>query len=294
MELSAIEFLALGAASKLIGTDLTPLRRATGGYTPALRVVCDSNKGRFFVKVGTTPLTAEFIAREISIYQRMDFPFMPRVIAADHNPELPILVIEDLSDAEWPPPWSADCVDRVVGAIKEMHAQTAPIEGFFDVLGLGESNWETVAADPSPFLNLGIVDSRWLDRSLPLLMTAEATCEVGGTALCHYDLRSDNICLTSNGVKFVDWNAACLASPTLDLGFMLPSMEYEGGPSPERILPGEAGVASRVAGFFAMRAGLEQIPDAPFVRRVQKEQLSTALPWVIRELGLEPIEPWRP
>ena len=281
-------------ASKHIGAELRPVRKATGGYTPALRIVCDSDKGRFFVKAGTTPLTADFINREISIFQRIQFQFMPRLISADANPELPILVLEDLSDAEWPPPWTGDRVDRVVATIEEMHAQTAQIEGFFDVLGLGESNWETVAADPSPFLNLGIVDSRWLDRSLPLLMSAEATCEVGGTALCHYDLRSDNICLTSNGVKFVDWNAACLASPTLDLGFMLPSMEFEGGPPPERILPGEAGVASRVAGFFGMRAGLEQIPDAPFVRRVQKQQLSAALPWVIRELDLEPIEPWKP
>ena len=51
-------------------------------------------------------------------------------------------------------------------------------------------------------------------------------------------------------------------------------------------MPGAPEVAALVSGFFASRAGLPIIPDAPFVRRVQREQLSTALPWVQRALGL--------
>jgi hypothetical protein len=67
---------------------------------------------------------------------------------------------------------------------------------------------------------------------------------------------------------------------------LLPSLHYEGGPPPEAILPGAPEVAAWVAGFFAARAGLPIIPDAPAVRRVQREQLSTALPWAQRALGL--------
>jgi hypothetical protein len=53
-------------------------------------------------------------------------------------------------------------------------------------------------------------------------------------------------------------------------------------------LPDAPEIAAWLAGFFAARAGLPIIPDAPLVRRVQREQLSTALPWAQRALGLTP------
>ena len=108
------------------------------------------------------------------------------------------------------------------------------------------------------------------------------------TSVCHFDLRSDNICLTATGAKFVDWSDACLGNPRLDLGFWLPEILcFEGGPLPETILPDAPEVAAWVSGYFAARAGLPNVPDAPFVRRVQREQLTTALPpWVARALKL--------
>jgi hypothetical protein len=47
--------------------------------------------------------------------------------------------------------------------------------------------------------------------------------------------------LIGQRVVFVDWNLACRSNPELDLGFWLPSLAYEGGPAPERLLPGGAG-----------------------------------------------------
>ena len=67
-------------------------------------------------------------------------------------------------------------------------------------------------------------------------------------------------------------------------------LAYEGGPSPEEAYPAANVFAARVAGFFAARAGEADIPDAPFVRRVQREQLSTALPWAVRVLGLPELD----
>jgi thiamine kinase-like enzyme len=121
---------------------------------------------------------------------------------------------------------------------------------------------------------------------LPLLIQTEAQCNTEGNTLTHVDLRSDNICLTSKRAIFVDWNLACLSNPKLDLGFWLPSLAYEGSPSPEQILPDAPEVAAWVSGFFAARAGLPDISDAPRVRLVQRQQLGTALPWVIRALNL--------
>lgn len=148
------------------------------------------------------------------------------------------------------------------------------------------SSWERVAADPRPFLALGMVSEGWLAEALPLLIEYEGRCSTEGESLTHGDLRSDNICLGAGRVIFVDWNLASLSNARLDLGFWLPSLAYEGGPEPEQILPDAPEVAAWVAGFFAARAGLPPVPGSPGVRVVQQRQLSTALPWVVRALGL--------
>ncbi|MGI8639393.1 MAG: sensor histidine kinase [Pyrinomonadaceae bacterium] len=63
----------------------------------------------------------------------------------------------------------------------------------------------------------------------------------------------------------------------------------EGGPEPEKILPDAPEVAAWVSGFFAARAGLPEISDAPRVRLVQRQQMETALPWAVRALDLPPL-----
>jgi hypothetical protein len=44
-------------------------------------------------------------------------------------------------------------------------------------------------------------------------------------------------------------------------------------------------LAAVVAGFFAARAGMPDIPKAPRVRGVQLAQLAVALPWAARSCG---------
>jgi aminoglycoside phosphotransferase (APT) family kinase protein len=108
----------------------------------------------------------------------------------------------------------------------------------------------------------------------------------------HFDVRSDNLCLIEDRALFVDWNHACIGNPVLDTASWLPSLEAEGGPAPEEVLapdtPGLAEIAALLAGYFCARAGLPEIPQAPHVRRLQREQAGTALPWAARMLGLPP------
>ena len=71
--------------------------------------------------------------------------------------------------------------------------------------------------------------------------------------------------------------------------FWLPSLELEGGPKPDAVLPSGPGVAelaALVAGFFAARAGLPPPSGAPTVRGIQLAQLRPALAWACRALGL--------
>lgn len=214
---------------------------------------------------------------------------MPEFLGFDADDEPLLLVTEDLSGATWPPPWTRRTVHVALETIAAMHATPADLPAGGLLMGR-DAGWPSVAEDPAPFLALELVSAQWLEHALPTLIAAEASCQLSGTSLTHLDLRSDNMCVAGRRAKFVDWAEACLSDPQVDLGFWLPSLAYEGGPKPEAILPYAPAIAATVAGFFAARAGLPLIPDAPNVRRVQREQLSTALPWAQRALGLPPLD----
>jgi thiamine kinase-like enzyme len=282
-----IDAALLRRMERLVGATVESWTPVAGGYSPAIRLRCRTPAASFFAKIGATPLTADFLRREISVYRTVSGAFMPKLLAFEDDAEAPILILEDLSAAQWPPPWDDRRVELVLARIHEMHDTQASLAGA-GVDGAARSNWQAVAADPAPFLALGVATARWLDAALPILMTHEARCRTDGKSFTHMDLRSDNMCITARGALFVDWNFACRSNPALDLGFWLPSLAYEGGPAPERILPDAPDVAAWVAGFFAARAGLPVIPDAPRVRVVQLRQLETALPWAARALGLPP------
>lgn len=274
---------------RLLGWAPDAWRPVQGGYTPTARYAVAGGGRTGFVKVATTPVTAAQINREIVAYTGISGRYVPHLLGAEADPVEPILIIEDLSSATWPPPWSDRLVDQVLEAIAEMHATRTDLK-HGGLLDGREAGWPTVASDPMPFLALGQVSAAWLEHALPTLIAAEQACHLAGDALTHLDLRSDNLCITSDGVKFIDWPEACRSAADVDLGFFLPSLAYEGGPLPETIQPDRSDIAALVSGFFAARAGLPDIPLSPFVRRVQREQLSTALPWAIRALGLPPAD----
>ncbi len=276
--------------SRLIGAPIESFRRVQGGYTPALRLVCTTADASFFVKVGATPLTSESLRREIHVYKRVSGAFMPKLVACEDSESEPILVIEDLSAYDWRLRWNKRKIELALAQIEAMHRTQVRLEPYSEVYSARDHNWQVVAANPKPFLYLGIADAEWLDAALPILIANEERCTTSGESLCHWDLRSDNMCFAESRALFVDWNLACLSNAKLDLGFWLPSLDYEGGPKPERILPDAPEIAAWVSGFFAARAGLPGISDAPRVRVVQREQLETALPWAVRALGLPPLK----
>jgi hypothetical protein len=275
---------------RLAGARVESYSRVGGGYTAARRLLCRraGGGGSFFAKVGTTPVTREALRRELRVYGRLRGDFMPRLLAAEDHESEPVLLIEDLSDYHWPPPWGGRQIEQTLAQLEALHGTQAPLETYAQVHGASEPHWLAVAEDPAPFLSLGLAGARWLGAALPTLIEVEASCPTAGESLTHWDLRSDNICLGAGRVVFVDWNGACLANPRLDLGFWLPSLAYESGVEPEEILPDAPEVAARVSGYFASRAGLPGIEDAPRVRAVQRRQLEAALPWAVRALGLPP------
>ncbi len=264
-------------------------RSAGGGYTPAERWIVEfDDRSRAFAKVGTIDRIGEWLRMERRAYGEIDGPFMPRLIGWTDGPP-PALLLEDLSDAHWPPPWDATLVQRMLDTLEAVAATRCPdwaqsIHEYTDTF----SGWSQVARDPGPFLALGLATSGWLDAALPELIAHEHPAELAGPALLHFDVRSDNMCFTPDRALLVDWNWIARGNPLFDVAAWLPSLEREGGPAPEDVRP-EAGVfAPALAGYFCANAGREDIPDAPHVRRIQREQATSALPWAARWLGLPP------
>jgi hypothetical protein len=277
-------------AATLLGADIVLDRPAHGGYTHAERRVMRTRDDRsVFVKAAVDDDTAAWLRAEHRIYANVEASFLPTVVAwADE--ESPMLVLEDLSQAMWPPPWTDELVERVLVMLREV-AATAPPPGLDSLASFKDdlTNWPVVAEDPEPLLALGVCSRPWLGEALPELIAAEAACPLAGDALVHFDVRSDNVCFAGRRTLLVDWNQAVVGNPVIDIAGWLPSLHAEGGPPPEEILPGAPEAAALVSGFFAARAGLPAIERAPRVREVQLFQLRAALPWAARALGLPPL-----
>ena len=209
----------------LLGSPVEATRPAVRGYTPAIRVVVSLRDGRTaFVKAGVDEMTSGWLRQEHAVYDALRAPYQPAVLGWDPV-DPPILVLEDLSAAEWPPPWTKRRIRAVVDTLAEVRATPPPpglprTRDFFE----RAPGWTMVAANPEPFLSLGFASDEWLESALPALLRAEAAAPLDGEALVHLDVRSDNLCVRGSRAILFDWNAACRGNPEVDLAGWLPSL----------------------------------------------------------------------
>jgi hypothetical protein len=276
--------------SAAVGRRVRSLRRVqTRGYAMAFHAIAEFDDGSTaFVKAGAEEVTSQFLRDELRFYQSVEGSFMPRLLGYDAG-EPPLLVLEDLSEGRWPPPWDVAAVESVRRSLREVWA-TPPPDWVPPVTAERErlfGGWREIERDPAPFLSLRLCSREWLEAALPVLSAAAESAPVEGDALLHLDVRSDNICLTDRGAVLIDWNWVHRGNPDVDLAAWASSLHLEGGPAPELLLPEAGELAAALAGFFGARAGLPPPPTAPKVREVQRAQLEVALAWACRELGLE-------
>jgi hypothetical protein len=271
-------------AERLLGSPARSWARvASRGYSLNDHwTVLLENATRAFLKEGSIEPSPEWVRDEERVFRAVSGPFMPRFITFEDG-ERPLLVLEDLMPARWPPPWLPGDVETVLAALDEV--SSAQIDGELPRLADEPwTGWNAVAADPEPFLGLGVMSAEQLERALPVLLEAEDNAKLAGESLLHCDVRSDNLCLREGRAVLVDWNHARVGNPAFDVAFWLPSLALEHGPQPDSF--GVDELAPHVAGFFAARAGLPPPEGAPRVRGFQLAQLEVALPWACRALGL--------
>ncbi len=264
-------------------------RPASGGYTAALRGSLTFANGKSaFLKSAVSEQTAEWLRAENAVYVHLSAcgaDFLPEVLAWDDDGTQPLLLLEDLSDAHWPPPWEPAQAERVAETLSRLR-RVPPMPGMASLETYRDDfcGWHKVAADPAPFLSVGLCTDAWLDAALPSLQAAEAAVRLDGNDFLHLDVRSDNLCFLADRAILVDWNWACTGNGLVDLAAWLPSLHAEGGPPPETFLPDAPEIAAALNGFWAAQAGL---PDRdPRMRRLNLFQLGTALPWAARAVGL--------
>jgi hypothetical protein len=182
----------------VLGRRVSAWQKALGGYTAAERWICTLEDGQSaFAKVAVDTRTAQWLREEHHVYQHVDVAYMPRFLGwSDDHSDRPILLLEDLSRADWPPPWTQPRIERVLALISAVAATPAPpdLPRLADQKESVFSGWATVARDPRAFLSLGVCSAAWLERSIDRLVQVESEADVSGESFLHLDVRSDNLC----------------------------------------------------------------------------------------------------
>ena len=285
----------LHAVEQRIGARIASAADLGGrGFTPALRHRLGASDGRtFFLKTAADDggPTAEWLRTEQVVYGHLNGrAFLPGLAGSGDCDGRPWLLLQDLGDAGWPPPWEPGAIAAVWSALDAVHAAPAP-PGIRRLGGESPlmSGWRIVAYDPAPLLATGVCGPGWLERHLPILSAASRSRHIlrrSEQVLLHLDVRSDNICITSRRAVLVDWDWAAIGDPRIDAALWLPTLAMETERAPDD--PGLGAPAlpptfpAMAAGYYACHAGLPDIPDAPRALA----QLKVALPWAARALGL--------
>jgi hypothetical protein len=266
-------------------------RRVAGGYTPAERSVVSLDDGSScFVKAATDNGTAAALRKEYAVYSQIDASFMAEVIGWDDDGSMPVLIVEDLSEAVWPPPWTEATIGSVLETVDSIRrTNLTGLPAIRDNQAC-EDWWPLVQQQPDQFLGLGLASRTWLENSLPVLSAASVAAPFDGNEVVHFDVRSDNVCFLGDRCILIDWNFACRGNGAVNAATWLPGLEAEGGPPPESILPDAGEFAASMSGYWAWRAGQPPPANAPHLRQVQLAQLRSALPWAIRALGLPSLD----
>src|ERR671936_2728680 len=99
------------------------------GYTNNERRVARLADGRsVFVKAAVDELTAGWLRDEYRVYAAVEEDSLPELIGWRDEGDRPLLILEDLSSAYWPPPWDAGQVGALARTLDRI-ARASPPRG---------------------------------------------------------------------------------------------------------------------------------------------------------------------
>jgi hypothetical protein len=239
--------------------------RPKTGLSDARRFVAELAGGeRVFVKAATTADTAAWLRNERLALSLAPPEFAPRELAWIEDGPFPTLVTEAL-DGHWPAGsgvtvWRPGDLEAVADAVRRLAATPAPALPAQPVAAT--DGWERIRRDPQPVLGLGLWSGAWLAANGEALAVAERGLVRHGEAFVHGDMRSDNICVTPGGVKFVDWSNARRGAAATDLAAFLPAAHLEEGPAPFTLYPEGGAWGAAQGADLAWRAATDAAAPA--------------------------------
>jgi hypothetical protein len=261
------------------------------GLSAAHRFVVELAGGeQVFVKAATSPQTAQWLRNEHRALQAAPADLTPRILAwLEDDPARPILIVEALA-GRWPAghggvAWRPGDLDAVLSAIHRLGGVAA--DGLPQEPATRSDGWRRILRAPEPFLRLGLGSAAWLAAHGEALAEAEEGLVRDGEAFVHGDMRSDNICFGSEGVKFVDWSDARRGAAETDPAALLPTAHLEGGPEPDGELPNGDGWGAAQGADLALRAIGDDAAPA-WLRRIFVRLAAINIDWALRCLGRPP------
>ncbi|GAA3136504.1 aminoglycoside phosphotransferase family protein [Streptosporangium carneum] len=282
-----------------LGAPVVEAVTQTGGFSPgaAVRLLLADGRRAFVKAIGPepNPHSADFYRAEARISAALpaEVP-APRLLASFDADGWVALLFEDVDGRTPAVPWDADELALVVEAVVRLAETLTPsplaaspaaqaLKGMFE-------GWRSLAAAREAGDDLAGLDP-WAVRNLDALAALESgwAWATEGATLVHGDIRADNLLLTADGVRVVDWPWAFLGPSWFDLLAMLPSVRMQGGPPPQEIFDRMAPdadpeavtvVLAGLAGFFVWQGRQPDLPGLPTLRAFQRAQGEAALGWL--------------
>ena len=273
-----------------------------GGFSPGVAARLElADGGRAFVKaVSPTPnaVAPSIYRREARIVAAIP-PSAPvpalRFVLDDDPDGWVVLAFEDVEGRQPAMPWRDDELEIILEAMTALAADLSPsplrpplVADAADAFGgAGGLTWASLAAAPNSALD------PWSARHLADLVALEARAGAAarGDTLLHFDLRADNLLLTTDGVRVVDWPHAHVGQAWVDLVWFAPSVAMQGGPPPQDLVAryGPArnadpaaldAVVAGVAAYFTAASLQPPSPGLPTLRAFQAAQAEVTRAWL--------------
>jgi hypothetical protein len=206
----------VSAVESALGERSVTWRKPHTGLTAAQRFTVGFESGTSaFVKAAVEPDTAHWLRADHLMMTTVDPDLVPDVLAWTEADGHPVLVLEDLGDAYWPADhfrhnddaagpvrWEQGQIQYLFDALKRVAAQPVPL-GLPGMADLKSQHWSALAENPTSFLALDLCSPQWFEMSAARLADAEAALDLGGNALVHNNVRSDNACF--RGDRVLPW-----------------------------------------------------------------------------------------
>ena len=306
IEWSDVPSTVRDATNAVLGAPIVEAVNTVGGFSPGPAARCTLADGRrVFVKaVGDelNTLTTLMHRREAAISASLPEHYpSPRLLHFLDLGDWVVLVFELLDGANPTMPWTPADLHASLQLLERMAELGTPSplagierEGQLEVELAERFAWRKLVDEP----HLAEQLDEWPRRNLRRLadLDEEWVAAAQGETLLHRDFRADNIVITADGARLVDWPSALIGAEWLDLVGFLPSAVLHGAGDAETIFRSTT-IGRRadpecvniyvcsLAGYFTRNSLMPPPPNIHGLREFQAAQGKVTMEWLAQRLG---------